>query len=120
MSDLETALRALPRITLNALLPPRCLLCGVGVERTGALCGTCWGGLSFLAPPFCAACGFPFDYDMGAEVLCGACSREAPGFDRAGAVLRYDQASRGLLLAFKHGDRTDAAPAFGADRRAAG
>jgi len=112
--SLNTAVRALPRVALNALLPPRCLVCGAGVARPVALCGTCWGGLTYLAPPFCAACGFPFDYDLGADVLCGACNREPPRYDRARAVLRYDEASRGLLLAFKHGDRTEGAPAFGA------
>ena len=113
MVNLETALRALPGLALNALLPPRCLSCGVGAERPGTLCGACWSGLTFLAPPFCAACGFPFDYDLGPEVLCGGCTREPPRYDRARAVLRYDQVSRGLLLGFKHGDRTDGAPAFG-------
>ena len=55
MVNLETALRALPGLALNALLPPRCLSCGVGAERPGTLCGACWSGLTFLAPPFCAA-----------------------------------------------------------------
>ena len=112
--SLQSAVRALPGIALNALLPPRCLVCGDGVARPGTLCGPCWGGLTFLAPPFCAACGFPFDYDLGPGVLCGACSREPPRYDRARAVLRYDEVSRGLLLGFKHGDRTEGAPAFGA------
>ena len=76
MSAMGTALHALPGLALNALLPPRCLVCGEGVARPGALCGGCWAGLAFLAPPFCAACGFPFDFDLGPEVLCGACSRE--------------------------------------------
>ena len=46
-------------------------------------------------------------------MLCGGCTREPPRYDRARAVLRYDQVSRGLLLGFKHGDRTDGAPAYG-------
>ena len=91
MMNLGSAVRALPGLALNALLPPRCLVCGVGVERPGALCGACWSGLTFLAPPFCAACGFPFDFDLGPEALCGGCAREPPRYDRARAVLRYDQ-----------------------------
>ena len=53
---LQTALRALPGLALDALLPPRCLVCGGGVARSGALCGSCWSGLTFLAPPFCGLC----------------------------------------------------------------
>ncbi len=34
-------------------------------------------------------------------------------FARARAVLVYDDASRDLILGFKHADRTEAAPAFG-------
>ena len=111
--DLPAALRRLPLLALDALLPPRCLACGATVDRTGMLCGACWGGLDFLAPPLCHGCGYPFDYDLGAEALCGACSAARPAFARARAVLRYDDASRRLLLAFKYRDRTDGAPAYG-------
>ncbi len=42
-------------------------------------------------------------------------ARQAPPlFDRARAVLRYDEASRDLILAFKHADRTALTPAFAA------
>ncbi|MSO70440.1 MAG: ComF family protein [Alphaproteobacteria bacterium] len=97
---------------LDFVLPPRCLGCDGAVAAPGALCPQCWSGVSFIAPPFCACCGLPQEFDLGAEALCGACIAEAPPFARARAVLRYDAASRGLLLRFKHADRTDAAPAF--------
>ena len=97
---------------LDALLPPRCLACGVLVERSGALCQGCWGGIDFIAPPFCACCGLPFDYDLGAEALCGACSREHPPFDRARSVMVYGEVSRRLVIGFKHGDRTEGTKAF--------
>ena len=96
----------------NALLPPRCLACGELVSAPGSLCPGCWQGISFLAPPHCGICGLPFAYDPGPEVFCGACLRRRPDFGRARAVMRYDDDSRGLVLGFKHGDRTEAAPAF--------
>ncbi len=101
-------------LALDAILPPRCLKCGEVVAATGALCPTCWQQLSFLEPPCCACCGQPFDFDLGADALCGACTANPPAFDRARAVLRYDQASRDLVLAFKHADRTSLSPTFGA------
>ena len=106
--------RALPGLALNLLLPPRCLACGAAVERSGALCHGCWEQVRFIAPPCCALCGYPFDFEMGPDALCPACTREAPVFDRARAVMAYDEASRRLVLAFKHGDRSEGAPAFGA------
>jgi ComF family protein len=117
MSGLGTiprGLKALPGLALNALLPPRCLACGGAVERPGALCPVCWEAVDFLGPPLCAGCGYPFEFDLGDGALCGACVREAPDFDRARAVMRYDELSKRLLIGFKHADRTEGAPAYGA------
>lgn len=98
---------------LDVLMPPQCLKCGALVERAGALCADCWEQIRFIAPPQCDRCGLPFDHDLGDGALCGACARKAPAFARARAAMVYDAASRDLILAFKHGDRTDAAPALG-------
>jgi ComF family protein len=98
---------------LDLLLPPRCLSCGTTVGGNGELCPSCWRGITFLGAPHCACCGLPFAFDAGPEALCGACLREKPHYDRARAVFRYDDQSRGLILAFKHGDRTHGAPAYG-------
>lgn len=98
---------------LDALLPPRCLSCGAEVERQGGLCPACWTGLRFIGPPSCARCGLPFEYDMAGETECAGCLADPPEFARARSVLVYDGASRPLILAFKHADRTYAAPAFG-------
>ena len=97
---------------LDLLLPPTCLGCGVSVDEQGRLCGSCWGSMTFLAPPACACCGQPFPHALPLAALCAACIAEPPPYRRARAVFRYDDASRGLVLAFKHADRTEAAPAF--------
>ena len=101
------------RTALDAVLPPRCLSCGIVVEDAGTLCGTCWTGLTILSPPCCACCGFPFPYAVSDGTLCVSCSQARPVFDRARAVFRYDDASRPLVLGFKHADETHAAPAYG-------
>ena len=101
------------RAGLDALLPPRCLSCGTAVEGE-ALCPDCWRRVRFLSSPVCEACGIPFAVDPGPGALCGACAASAPAFARARAAFAYDGESRGLILAFKHGDHTDAAPAYGA------
>jgi ComF family protein len=99
---------------LKALLPPRCLKCGEGVEAQGDLCPACWRQIDFIAEPLCEICGLPFAFGAGEGAVCGACARKRPHFDRARAVMRYDQLSRDLILAFKHADRLDAAPVFAA------
>jgi ComF family protein len=101
-------------------LPPRCLLCGEIVGEPEALCGRCWAGITFFAPPWCAKCGLPFAYPMDEGAVCGACARDRQVWDRARAVLRYDKRSRQLVIALKHADRTHMAGAFGRWMRRAG
>ena len=98
---------------LDLVLPPRCLGCGTGVEAPGRLCPACWRALTFLGPPQCRLCGYPLPHALPEAPLCGACAADPPAYDRARAALRYDDGSRRLILAFKHSDRTDTAPAFG-------
>jgi len=105
---------------LDLLLPPRCLKCGIEIGGDGALCAECWRGIAFLQPPCCARCGLPFEVDLGADAICGACARETPLYARARAALRYDEASRTLVLAFKHGDKLQLAPALSRFMRRAG
>ncbi len=108
----SSAVAAAGRALLDLVLPPRCLACGIPVTDPGTLCGACWPALTFIAAPFCAVCGVPFVYEVPGETVCAGCLRRPPRYDRARSVLRYDEASRDLVLAFKHGDRTDSAPVF--------
>ncbi|HJO75332.1 MAG TPA: ComF family protein [Rhodospirillales bacterium] len=106
---------------LDVLLPPQCPSCNAAVESPGVLCGACWQQIDFLTDPQCSACGLPFEFDIDPDtgsgptdaVLCGACVREHPPFQRARAVMVYGDFSRKIVLALKHGDRTDTAPALG-------
>jgi predicted amidophosphoribosyltransferase len=106
-------LQGAARRLLDALLPPRCLSCGEEVAEPGLLCAPCWRGITFLGPPHCACCGLPFAFENAPAVLCGACAGAPPPYERARSAMRYDDASRNLVLSFKHADRTDAAPAYG-------
>ncbi len=113
---IETGIAAGHRIlnmALDGILPPRCLSCGVSVDRQGHLCADCWKALTLLGPPCCSRCGYPFEHDMPPGTVCGACTNRPPRFMRARAVFRYDDASRTLILRFKHADELHGAPAFG-------
>ena len=110
--SLGRTLTRLGSTALDIVLPGRCLRCGGIVADAGALCSGCWDAIAFIAPPLCDRCGEPFDLDLAPEALCGACMAEPPNYRKARAVLRYDGASKPLLLRFKHGDRTAAAPSF--------
>jgi ComF family protein len=102
------------RMLIDTLLPPQCLSCRALVDRPGQLCAKCWSGIDFIDGACCAACGLPFDYEVGEGALCGACARRRPRYDRARAVFRYDDQSRGLILRFKYADQLEGAPSYGA------
>jgi ComF family protein len=116
----DTPLRRITTAALGLLLPPRCVGCGEGVARQGELCADCWSGLRFLQPPWCRLCGLPLPHAAAGAPLCGACVQEEPKYDRARAALAYDDASRRLVIAFKHGDRLAGVPAFSRWMAAAG
>lgn len=99
--------RRLAGAVRDVLLPPQCLGCGALVECPDTLCPACWSAIRFITPPFCDACGAPFEYDSGVP-LCASCAARPPPFERARSAVRYDAASKALILAFKHGDRTEA------------
>ena len=108
-----TALFTFKERVLDLLFPPQCLKCSALVAETGSLCSVCWLAISFIDGPGCHACGLPFEFDLGPEALCGACSQDRPAYKRARATMIYNDASRDTILSFKHGDRTHAAAAYG-------
>jgi len=97
---------------LDLFLPPRCISCQKIVADPYTLCQDCWEQACFLSAPCCLVCGLPFEFDVPDRALCLDCALCAPPFAQARSVFPYDDFSRGLILAFKHGDRTDLAPAF--------
>ena len=97
---------------LNHLFPPLCLQCRAEVGQAGGLCAQCWSEIRFMEGPQCACCGVAFEVPVYAGTRCAACHAHPPAFERARAVMRYDEASKALVLAFKHADRLDLTPTF--------
>ena len=114
------------RRLLDVMLPPTCPGCRAIVGPPGGLCPECWEKMTFISDPDvsgsgCAVCGHPFEFSgpptsaEGPEkgtVICGACARKTPPFGRARAAFIYDDASRKMVLAFKHADQTEWAGLF--------
>jgi len=71
-----------------------------------------WSKIRFLADEGCDMCARPFlgGLHFGRDALCSACTEKPFPFVKARAACIYDDASRGIVLGFKHGDRLDYAP----------
>lgn len=96
---------------LDAVLPWTCLACG-RIQGEPGLCPACWSGMPWIAAPCCARCGAPFAVGEGDESArrCAACAASASPVGTIRTALRYDGASRPIILGFKHADRLHAAP----------
>jgi ComF family protein len=108
---LDLTLRA-ARQALDLVLPPLCLVCRAPVGDAHSLCPACWSAMRFIGPPYCDRCGLPFEHEQATGGVCPGCLAHPPAFARARAVLRYDEASKKLILRFKNADRVHAAPAL--------
>ena len=95
---------------LDLVYPPRCPLCGVGLAAQGGLCPACWSELAIPGDPACALCRRPFGEDTPDGTICAPCLASPPRHDGIAAGTLYNDASRKLVLAFKHGRRIALAP----------
>lgn len=95
---------------IDAVFPPRCPLCADLLAGHQGLCGACWGRLEFPGDPACTLCSRPLRAGWEHDDLCLGCKRQAPLHQGVCAATAYNDASRQLVLAFKHGGRIALAP----------
>lgn len=99
-------MRAFGRGLADLILPP---LAHDAPEATAAagLTSEAWSKVVFLDAPVCDGCGAAFAFDGGefASDRCAACLAAPYAFQRSRAACVYDEASRGLILKYKHGDQ---------------
>lgn len=95
---------------IDLVFPPRCPLCGEGITAQTGLCANCWSELDIPGDPSCTACGRPFAEGSAPGMTCAPCLAEPPAHDGIAAGTLYNEASRRLVLAFKHGNRIALAP----------
>lgn len=97
---------------LDLLFPPLCISCREPLGAGHGFCADCWSRIVFLDGPMCDCCGLPFGVDPGEATRCAACLTRPPAYDRARAILVYDEGSRDPILALKHADRLELVPGF--------
>jgi ComF family protein len=96
----------------DLLFPPLCIACREPLGEGQGFCASCWSKITFLDGPMCDCCGLPFGLDPGPGTRCAGCLAKPPSFDRARAIVAYDQSSRAPILALKHADRLELVPGF--------
>ncbi|UWQ24761.1 ComF family protein [Leisingera aquaemixtae] len=95
---------------VSLIYPPQCLGCGGLVGSDFGLCGTCWSGMSFISGTVCEGCGVPLPGEAdGFRLECDSCLRHPRPWSQGRSALVYEGQGRKLVLALKHGDRTEIA-----------
>lgn len=99
---------------IRAIYPPQCLACDAATEAEHGLCGRCWAGITFIDGAICDSCGAPLlGNGDGAVLQCDDCLQTARPWDSGRSVLVYRDVGRQMVLALKHGDRTELADPMG-------
>jgi ComF family protein len=80
---------------LELLLPQRCVVCGRGGTQ---LCPGCLAALPRIGPPLCERCGLPTAWPV---CRCRECAARRLAFASARSAVRYDDAVRSLIAAWK-------------------
>lgn len=83
---------------------------GDALQQSG-LTAEAWARIRFLDNEGCDMCARPFDgLYFGVGARCEACEAKPFPFGRTRAACLYSDASRDIILGFKHGDRLDTRP----------
>ena len=91
--------RALTK-SVDVILPPLCGICDTPIEAPG-LCISCFQKMRPISDPMCHICGKPLVITLP-QNMCGACLIEPPPLRAIRCAYQYNDASRALLLPFKH------------------
>lgn len=109
-SQITPALRPL----VDLVYPPRCPLCGVALAEQRGLCPSCWSELEFPTKPACSSCSRPLPTGQADEAQeCYSCHQSPPSHSGVIAATVYNDASRKLILNFKHGGKITLARLLG-------
>lgn len=95
---------------IDAILPPRCLMCGGIVNSDNSLCNECFSKVNFVSRPYCRHCGVPFAKSVSdGEALCIHClnPKNNDKFRLLRFAVEYDEFSKKAILDFKFLDHVE-------------
>lgn len=96
---------------IRLLYPSQCIACDEPVQEDFALCPSCWRDTPFVTGLVCDTCGTPLPGDPDDTAHCDDCLSLARPWTRGRTALLYKGTARDLVLALKHSDRMELAPA---------
>lgn len=103
---------------VNFVFPAQCIICKTFIDNDDGICFECINKIDFITNPKCAYCGYPFEIKFSENgknklYICPQCLKSKPKFDKCVSVVRYNDASKKIILPFKHADKTNYAKIMG-------
>ncbi len=96
---------------IQSIYPMSCVACDAPVQSEHGLCAACWADTSFADGLICNSCGTVLPGEGTDDLVqCDDCLTIARPWSAGRTVLAYGGVGRRLVLALKHGDRTDLVP----------
>ncbi len=112
MNNIKMQARSILVRGVDIILPPRCPVSGDIVDAQGMIASGVWADIDFISDPICPCCGIPVGFGVDEDGKCMACFDNPPIYSSARSALKYNDASRNLILGFKHGDKTHIVSSF--------
>lgn len=97
------------RKIIDAILPPRCLVCGKVINSDNSLCNDCFNNITFISSPYCKKCGAPLVDGVLDDLLCIKCLniKNKNVFRLSRSAIVYDEFSKKIILDFKFLDHLE-------------
>lgn len=96
---------------LNTLFPPICPICQALMSDANGICPACFSKMRFITAPFCDMCGQPLNMpENEGTSYCPECLKKPKSWQRARAIVVYNDTSKQLILPFKHADKLQLIP----------
>ena len=92
------------KVIIDLIFPKKCIICDKH-DCQNEICTECWVKIKFISQPSCFICSTPFLYEEEKEAICAPCIVNKPNYDRAIAILEYDDASKKIIHKFKYNDQ---------------
>ncbi len=90
---------------LNFFYPPVCQICRErrAAAADGYVCGECWAGVRFIAPPFCQQCGLPYEGEIAPRAFrCENCREVDWAFASARSAVRANALILDVIHRYKY------------------
>jgi len=94
------------------LFPSRCIFCHKTVNQAVEICPECYNNLPHNES-CCLRCALPLPEELNHSVICGRCIKQAPAFDYAHSLFRYENSVVGLVHQLKFGEKISHARSVG-------